>query len=92
VFHGAADAIVHPSNAAQLAVRAGSGPLRAEAASRRVSRSVARRADGTPGVELWLIDGLGHAWSGGNPAGSYTDPAGPDAAAEMVRFFLETPR
>jgi poly(hydroxyalkanoate) depolymerase family esterase len=91
IFHGAADTIVHPSNATQLATRAGDGPLRAQGGARRISRSVARRADGTPGVELWLIDGLGHAWSGGNPAGSYTDPAGPDAAAEMVRFFLETP-
>jgi poly(hydroxyalkanoate) depolymerase family esterase len=89
VFHGTADGTVHPVNAARLAgVPDPAATIHGEAGGRSYRRSLAPGSDGVPSVECWLIDGAGHAWSGGSAAGSYADPAGPDATAEMLRFFL----
>ena len=56
---------------------------------RRYTRSTHRSDSGQPIAEHWLVHGAGHAWSGGQAAGSYTDAQGPDASREMLRFFLE---
>ncbi|UWQ40724.1 PHB depolymerase family esterase [Leisingera aquaemixtae] len=96
LFHGTADSTVHPSNSDAIARRA----CRAQApqsitmtssgenAGRTFSRETSSDTDGNAVVEHWTIDGQGHAWSGGQPGGSYTDPKGPDASAEMIRFFF----
>lgn len=99
VFHGDADATVHPGNGEHvLAASAGRAAADAGAARERASggrsytRRVFRSPQGDAIAEHWLVHGSGHAWAGGSRKGSYTDPEGPDATAEMLRFFLEHPR
>jgi poly(hydroxyalkanoate) depolymerase family esterase len=95
IFHGDADHIVHPSNAAKIIeghATSGDSVERVKArssASRTYTREITRDPTGTAVVEHWLIHGSGHAWSGGSADGTFTDPHGPDASREMLRFFLE---
>jgi len=99
VFHGASDQRVHPSNAEMILAEARAGLAgttrerqhKGSAGGRAYTRTVIVDANGVPQVEHWAIEGLGHAWSGGCPDGSYTDRHGPDASREMLRFFLERP-
>ena len=99
VFHGDRDATVHPRNGAEVVARAkASGDLRTSvehgsvAAGHDYTRSIQRDASGRAVLEQWLVHGAGHAWSGGSPAGSFTDAKGPDATKQMLRFFLEQTR
>jgi poly(3-hydroxybutyrate) depolymerase len=59
------------------------------AGKRSYTWKIFRNAEGPPILEYWLVEGGGHAWSGGDARGSYTDQRGPCATDEMVRFFLE---
>jgi poly(hydroxyalkanoate) depolymerase family esterase len=95
VFHGTNDAQVHPSNSDKLIAQART--LNSSSTARFVGehrgRTYVRTSifDGScaPWAEHWLVEGLGHAWSGGSAEASHTDPNGPDASSEMIRFFLE---
>jgi len=93
VFHGDADATVHCGNGARVAAahgqRAAIETQQVQQGGRNCSRSLHRLPDGRVIAEHWLVHGAGHAWSGGAPAGSYTDGRGPDASREMLRFFFE---
>lgn len=98
VFHGTADATVHPSNGDAIARQALDVGARqsiettqhGEISGRTYTRSISSDADGTSTLEHWSINGMGHAWSGGQAKGSYTDQSGPNASAEMIRFFFNT--
>lgn len=57
----------------------------------KFTRSVYHDAAGQPLLEKWLVQDMKHAWPGGSTAGTYTDPKGPNASAEIWRFFQQTP-
>ncbi len=99
VFHGDRDTTVHPRNGDHVIARQiGTATSEKQVHRGRVAgghaytRTVHADASGRLTLEQWEIHGGGHAWSGGSAAGSYTDPRGPDASREMLRFFLEHPR
>ncbi|WP_298254986.1 PHB depolymerase family esterase [Bradyrhizobium sp.] len=98
IFHGDRDTTVHPDNGAHVVEHA----IGATKTRKKVHRGQIPGGHGytrtthTDGereiLEHWNVHGAGHAWSGGSPAGSYTDVEGPDATKEMLRFFLDHPQ
>ncbi|WP_447928425.1 extracellular catalytic domain type 1 short-chain-length polyhydroxyalkanoate depolymerase [Vreelandella sp. EE27] len=96
IFHGDRDSTVHLNNAERVAnqyvaSKATPGDAKAGqvAGGHGYTRTVHRDAQGETRLEQWRIHGAGHAWAGGSARGSYTDPKGPDASKEMLRFFFE---
>jgi len=98
VFHGDSDSTVHPANGAHIIEQAKSSRLsglrpvaqRGQApGGHAYSRTCYLDAQDQAVMELWIVHTAGHAWSGGSQTGSYTDPHGPDASREMVRFFFD---
>jgi poly(hydroxyalkanoate) depolymerase family esterase len=96
VFHGDRDTTVHPNNGDRFLEQSMRGTRTQKKMhhgqipdGHAYTRTTHTNVAGHCVLEHWKIHGAGHAWSGGNPAGSYTDPRGPDATLEMLRFFLE---
>ena len=98
VFHGDRDNTVNPANAdAVIAQSVPEARQEARVTKGRVpdGHAYTRTVYGgheEQALEQWLVHGGGHGWMGGSPAGSFTDPRGPDATREMLRFFLEHPK
>jgi poly(3-hydroxybutyrate) depolymerase len=100
VFHGDCDTTVDPGNGSAIveqvlaAAANASGAVQklvaagVSAGGRPYTTTTYGRPNEAPLAEHWIVHGAGHAWSGGSPLGSFTDAAGPDASAEMLRFFL----
>ena len=103
VFHGDRDSTVAPANAAGLIGdvlaaaspdgRPGTPPAVVTTGQVPGGHAYTRTRYQDPAgavlAERWIIHRGGHTWSGGVPHGSYTDPRGPDASAELIRFFDE---
>jgi poly(hydroxyalkanoate) depolymerase family esterase len=94
IIHGLSDGTVDPVNGERILDQAGRGERLKridfdwEIAGGRITRTVLEDSEGRPLVELWQVEGGGHAWFGGDPRGSYTQTVGLDASRVMVRFFL----
>src|SRR5262249_51260248 len=106
LFHGDQDRIVHKVNAdqviqqwvaaykaltngqqVQVAERGGQVP-----GGRAYTRATYADSARQTLIEQWTIHGGDHAWAGGSAQVSWTDPQGPNASPEIVRFFLAHPR
>ena len=97
VFHGDRDRTVNPANADDVLNQFDLAGASAQyvttsensAEGMGYTKSVQSNDAGIAVFEKWLIHGAGHAWSGGSARGSYTEPRGPDASREMIRFFMD---
>ena len=97
VFHVTRDMTVHPLNGEHIDADATAGVAGVPRIEngREGTRAYTRRTHVTPRgqvhAELWLIEGGGHGWSGGDQSGSSTDWLGPDASEQMLCFFMAHP-
>lgn len=97
VFHGDRDTTVNIVNGDHVIAQSkGAAHLQttvidSEAGGMRYTRTIQSVDGKRPVLEEWVLHGAGHTWSGGSAAGSFTEPRGPDASREMMRFFFQQP-
>jgi len=100
VFHGDQDQVVNVTNATQIVsqwtetdkragatVGAGVATMGSAGGKTYAHTTYANGSSGKSLLELYVVHGMGHAWSGGSSAGMYTDPAAPDATTILWQFF-----
>jgi poly(hydroxyalkanoate) depolymerase family esterase len=100
LLHGDRDTTVVPANSQALVDQLIAGYRERRQVTLTASTQVTAAArctrysdaGGKVEIEFWTLHGAGHAWSGGDAAGSYTYPAGPDASRLMLAFFAAHPR
>lgn len=96
IFHGDADKVVNVRNSQYIAERANEPypQLRRTqrngytASGQKYTRTSYRLGKGRSFVEQWIVKDAGHEWSGGNRLGTFTNPNGPNASREMIRFLF----
>ena len=94
LWQGAEDTVVAPANLAALETMFARLAGAVAATTERQEGALRARwrdAEGRAVLEAWLVPGLGHAWSGGDPRGTHASPRGPDATAHVLDFLLGPP-
>ena len=103
VMHGAGDTVVHPRNAELIVaqfqkfaelVSVPPGPLRGPfeqyiTGNGRSYRQCDYARGGQVLLRSILVDGLGHAWSGGDERETFNDPMPPDASRLLWNFLVD---
>jgi poly(hydroxyalkanoate) depolymerase family esterase len=106
VIHGDSDTTVNPVNADQIieqlkarceSIDPAAGPLVASDERRSESGGRAYRQQDYSRQRLIvlrkvLVEGLGHAWSGGDPRHEFNEAAGPDASRLILDFVMQHQR
>ncbi|TMQ23104.1 MAG: hypothetical protein E6K82_11700 [Candidatus Rokuibacteriota bacterium] len=95
LWQGALDPVVSPANLTALETMFGrllGVSAGATSTHEGAVHAVYRDARGAAVLESWLVPGMGHAWSGGDPRATHTWAPGPRATERMLDFLLGAER
>ncbi len=91
LWQGALDPVVSPANLTALETMFGrllGVSAGVTATDEGAVHAVYRDGRGAPVLETWLVTGMGHAWSGGDPRATHTWPPGPPTTDRTLDFLL----